>query len=76
MADWQGQIVRMLINAGTIGCKQSDVQKRVSRYVEATQVNAYLNTLRMERKVQMFKVAIVNGTPATVWRATTRIVEN
>lgn len=76
MSDWQGTIVRMLINGGTTGLKQGELLVRVGREVTGAQLTEFLNTLLMEHKVQKFRVPIARGQPAIVWRATTKITEN
>lgn len=73
--DWQLRVVNYLIDGGTTGRKQSDVQNWVTVYVRAAELVEYLNILWMEGKVQRFQVPHAQGT-GTVWRATTKILEN
>lgn len=75
MADWQGMVVRMLVNAGTVGVLQNQLQNRACRYADGRTVVAYLHTLWAEGKVQHFELTSTRGPPGKWWRATTKIME-
>lgn len=72
--DWQDELIRMLIDAGTDGIKQSKIAKRFDHWIEADDVWAKLEVMAEQHKVQKFKTS-GRGRPATIWRATTLILK-
>ncbi len=69
MSDWQVTVVKMLIENGTQGCRQSTLISKTSKYAGDGEVIAYLKMLAAEKKVQKF---ILPG-QVVQWRATTNI---
>lgn len=74
LLDWQEELKRLLIDAGTDGIKQSKLVKRFDHWKEADDVLAELEVLAIQHKVQKF-VTHGRGRPATIWRATTLILK-
>lgn len=72
--DWEEELARMLIDAGTDGIKQSVVTKRFDKWIEADDVVELLEFWSGEQKVQKFILG-GRGRPTTIWRATTLILE-
>lgn len=70
-ADWREELERFLIGQGTNGVKQTNVVTRVQNWVLGKEAVDYLETLRLEGKVQKFRVG-----KATIWRATSKIMED
>jgi hypothetical protein len=68
--DWQAKLTEWLINAGTVGRRQSELISRVSTKVDDREVLSFLNSLLAEGKVQKF---ILPG-GVIQWRATTKIL--
>lgn len=75
--DWREELIRYLIAGGTTGQKQSEIQRRLAAHARSVEIDIELEGLLASEKVQKFSVpASGRGKPATVWRATTKILEN
>ena len=72
--DWQHELKRMLIAAGTEGIQQSRLTYRFHRQAIADEVVDELETLALQHKVQKFMPG-GRGRPKTIWRATTEIMK-
>jgi hypothetical protein len=77
--DWQSRLVDFLVEGGIPGYKWSDIMAKFDAYATAPMLEAELNFLAADDKVQKFKVPAMGrrgGRGYTVWRATTRIMEH
>lgn len=77
MIDWQLSLIHFLIAKGVNGCKQRDIVIHLGNHVKAPEIVEELESLREQGKVQKFSVSPkkTGGRPATIWRATTKILE-
>ena len=75
MIDWREWLAQRLIAAGTNGLKQRDLVYPLRDQVEAGEITEHLEVLKELGKVQKFKMK-TKGRPATIWRATTLILED
>jgi hypothetical protein len=75
---WEDQVVRFLVNGGTTGRGWYEIERMYRGAVSREALLYFLETLQLEGKVDRFQVpsASGKGTPKTVWRATTKIVES
>jgi hypothetical protein len=74
---WDEQIILFLINAGTIGRTQNEIHLRYGSQIDREQIMNLLETLRDQGKVDRFTVphSSGRGKAKTVWRATTKLLE-
>ena len=75
MIDWREWLSQRLIEGGTNGVKQRDLIYPLRDHAEASEITEHLEVLKELGKVQKFKVK-TKGRPATIWRATTLILED
>jgi hypothetical protein len=74
--DWRELLETRLIVVGSRGEKQSHLYGYVSTMTNAAQMVQHLEALWHERKVDRYTVPSgIGGKPATIWRATTKIME-
>jgi hypothetical protein len=74
--DWRDVLKDFLIEGGTAGRSQADIQRRFRSTVPADMLRNELEVLFVEDKVQKFIVPPVkSGIEKTIWRATDRINE-
>lgn len=75
--DWREDLIHYLVTAGTVGRTQMALTTRMRKHVTAEQIIAEMESLHEEGKVQKFSVPTPSGKgpSATVWRATTKILE-
>lgn len=75
--DWREDLVHYLVTAGTVGRRQSEVTAKFQGRVLAATVEAELQALEAEEKVQHFVVPAAGrgARMAVLWRATTKMVE-
>lgn len=69
-SDWQVDLIAYLIDGGTVGRSQAELNARASNKVNAPDVNTYLHALASERKVQKF----ILSDREIQWRATVDIL--
>ncbi len=75
--DWRLELIHTLVAAGTNGIKQSHLQARFQNWADGPTIRHELEALRAEGKVQKFIIPLKgSGTAPTVWRATTKILED
>lgn len=72
--EWRDDLVHYLVTAGTVGRKKSEILSHFKNRVKAVQVNAELEALHVEDKVQKFTIP-GGGRGLTIWRATTKMLE-
>lgn len=72
---WRERVIDHLINAGTVGAQQTELLTMLRRQANARDMLRFLNVLKAENKVQVFRVPSARGLTANVWRATTKILE-
>ena len=75
--DWQYDLAKYLIAAGVVGRKQSEIISKFRNVGMAEMIEDELKALAAAGKVQRFKVPGQGrgSKQATVWRATTKIME-
>ncbi len=75
---WEDQVTRFLVNAGTQGRSWYEIERMYRGAIDKEHLRNYLETLKLEGKVDRFTVPSSSGkgSPKTVWRATTKILEN
>jgi len=76
--DWRDVLHDYLIKAGTSGRKQSEIVVRFQGKVDGASIRSELEALHLADKVQKFEIPTParGGRSATVWRATTKLVEH
>jgi hypothetical protein len=74
--DYKEEIEMMLVEGGTDGVKQSVFTASLMNYCTSDEITEYLELLLVQDKVQKFNVTQKRGRPATIWRATTLIMED
>lgn len=74
---WQEDLLEFLIGGGTLGRNQSDLLRRFQNRATAEMILNELEFRQIEKKIQKFSIPPPGkiGRPATVWRATTALVE-
>jgi hypothetical protein len=73
--DWRDEVERILIHASVDGVSQNQLNIRCKGYAETEVIQAHLEMLWAENKVQKFIDNTKAGRPATVWRATNLILK-
>lgn len=75
---WDEQVILFLVNGGTLGRTQREIMLRYKGTIDSVALNAFLEALREEGKLDRFRVPHPSGkgNPRTVWRATTKILES
>lgn len=66
MTRWEENIIRMLLDAGFEGVRQVDLTNKVDDDIRAWELEAYLESLRIEGAVQRFTLRY----GVSHWRAT------
>lgn len=74
-ADWRETLEHYLITGGTNGRTQNHIVTRLRNWVDGKTVTEELETLREMRKVDKYIVPKKHGPSVTVWRATSKILE-
>lgn len=75
--DWQEQLVRFLIEAGTLGLTSKELQTKMAGRAKASVYKDLLDTLLEENMVQRFSYTVTGGTSTvTHWRATDAILNS
>lgn len=72
--DWRDDLVHFLITAGTTGRAQSEIIARFQSRTKTGPITEHLESLRVEDKVQKFKLP-TKGRGTVTWRATTKMLE-
>lgn len=77
-AFWDEIIIAYLIKGGTNGWSWDSLVRRYQSQVTREELRAFLEALKAEGKVDSFKVPASTGVgaPKTVWRATSKILED
>ena len=72
MTDWHDELERMLLSAGIKGVPQQEFVKLLKNKAKGAEIEAYLEALWSEKKVQRFTMPVSSrgGRAMRVWRAT------
>lgn len=74
-ADWQYALVHYLADHGVRGLTQAELQRKFAHWATAEVMKHELECLRLQGRVQLFRVPRANGT-TNLWRATDKILED
>lgn len=73
-SDWREKLRNFLLQAGTDGRKQKDIVFYLQEVVTAAEITQHMTAWKAEGKVDRYTVP-TGGRPATIWRATTKMLE-